>query len=232
LSEESSPESNYYNADHNLRNMSRKAFGIENESFAIIDSEVGLHNYHELEWAIVRRVIHATADFDFAGKEKITFYGDVFASAFEAIENGCYVVSDVEMVLSGINKRLAKELHLKPLCRISEDSVIKYSRANNLTRSQVAMDFSAAQIQNGIVVIGNAPTALFQVISMVRENKAKPALVIGIPVGFVSALESKKELSRTPVPSITNIGRKGGSAAACSIINALMLIYKTRLIQD
>ena len=82
------------------------------------------------------------------------------------------------------------------------------------------------------MIIGNAPTALFQVISMVREDKAKPALVIGIPVGFVSALEAKKELSRTPVPSITNIGRNGGSAAACSIINALMLIYKTRLIQD
>ena len=141
MSEESSPGPNYFNADHYLRNMSRKAFGIENESFAIIDSEVGVHNYHELEWAIVRRVIHATADFDFAGKEKITFYGDVFPSAFEAIKNGCYVVSDVEMVLSGINKRLAKELHLKPLCRISEDSVIKYSHANNLTRSQVAIDF-------------------------------------------------------------------------------------------
>jgi precorrin-8X/cobalt-precorrin-8 methylmutase len=94
------------------------------------------------------------------------------------------------------------------------------------------MDFSAAQIQKGIVVIGNAPTALFQIISMFRENRVKPALIIGIPVGFISALESKKELLRTPVPSITNIGRKGGSAAACSIINALMLIYKTKLRQD
>ena len=94
------------------------------------------------------------------------------------------------------------------------------------------MDFSAAQIQNGIVVIGNAPTALLHVISMFRENRVKPALVIGIPVGFISALESKKELLSTPVPSITNIGRKGGSAAASSIINALMLIYKTRLRQN
>jgi precorrin-8X/cobalt-precorrin-8 methylmutase len=92
------------------------------------------------------------------------------------------------------------------------------------------MDFSAPQIQNGIVVIGNAPTALFQVISMVREEKAKPALVIGIPVGFVSAPESKEELLRVAVPCITNIGRKGGSAAASAIINALMLIYKTRFI--
>ncbi len=232
MSEESSPRPNYYNADHDLRNMSTKAFGIENKSFAIIDSEVGVHTYSELEWAIVRRVIHATADFDFAGKEKITFHGAVFTSAFAAIENGCHLVSDVDMVLSGINKQLAKELDLKTLCRISDDSVAKYSRDNNLTRSQVAMDFSAAQIQNGIVVIGNAPTALFQIISMFRENRVKPALIIGIPVGFISALESKKELLRTPVPSITNIGRKGGSAAACSIINALMLIYKTRSRQD
>ena len=211
--------------------MSTKAFGIENESFATIDSEVGAHTYSELEWAIVRRVIHATADFDFAGKEKITFHGDVFTSTFAAIGNGCHVVSDVEMVLSGINKQSVKELNLKTLCRISEDSVIKNSRDNNLTRSQVAMEFSAAQIQDGIVIIGNAPTALFQVISMFREARVRPALVIGVPVGFISALESKRELLRIPVPSITNIGRKGGSAAACSIINALMLIYKTRLYQ-
>ncbi len=232
MSEESSTRPNYYNADQDLRKMSTKAFGIENESFAIIDNEVGTHTYNELEWAIVRRVIHATADLDFAGKEKITFNGDVFSSAFGAIENGCHVVCDVEMVLSGINKQLAVELNLKTLCRISEDSVKKYSRNNNLTRSQVAMDLSTSQIQNGIVVIGNAPTALFQVISMFRENRVKPALVIGIPVGFVSALESKKELLRTPVPSISNIGRKGGSSAASSIINALMLIYKTRMHQN
>ena len=231
MSEESSPRSNYYNADHDLRKMSTKAFGIENESFATIDSEVGAHTYSELEWAIVRRVIQATADFDFAGKEKITFHGDVFTSTFAAIGNGCHVVSDVEMVLSGINKQSVKELNLKTLCRISEDSVIKNSRDNNLTRSQVAMEFSAAQIQDGIVIIGNAPTALIQVISMFREGRVKPALVIGVPVGFISALESKRELLRIPVPSITNIGRKGGSAAACSIINALMLIYKTRLYQ-
>ena len=232
MSEESSPRSNYYNADHDLRKMSTKAFGIENESFATIDSEVGAHTYSELEWAIVRRVIHATADFDFAGKEKITFHGDVFTSTFAAIGNGCHVVSDVEMVLSGINKQSVKELNLKTLCRISEDSVIKNSRDNNLTRSQVAMEFSAAQIQDGIVIIGNAPTALFQVISMFREARVRPALVIGVPVGFISALESKRELLRIPVPSITNIGRKGGSAAACSIINALMLIYKTRMHQN
>ena len=232
MSEESSTRPNYYNADQDLRKMSTKAFGIENESFAIIDNEVGTHTYNELEWAIVRRVIHATADFDFAEKEKIIFNGDVFSSVFGAIKNGCYVVCDVEMVLSGINKQLALELNLKTLCRISEDSVKKYSRDNNLTRSQVAMDMSSSQIQNGIVVIGNAPTALFQVISMFREKRVKPALIIGIPVGFISALESKKELLRTPVPSISNIGRKGGSSAASSIINALMLIYKTRMHQN
>ena len=84
MSEESYPKPNYYNADHGLRKMSTKAFEIENESFAIIDSEVGVHTYDELEWAIVRRVIHATADFDFAGKEKITFHGDVFVSVFQS----------------------------------------------------------------------------------------------------------------------------------------------------
>ena len=166
------------------------------------------------------------------GKKKLPFMEPYSHQLLQRLKMVCHLVSDVDMVLSGINKQLAKELDLKTLCRISDDSVAKYSRDNNLTRSQVAMDFSAAQIQNGIVVIGNAPTALFQIISMFRENRVKPALIIGIPVGFISALESKKELLRTPVPSITNIGRKGGSAAACSIINALMLIYKTRLRQD
>lgn len=231
MDEESSPRASYYNADPNLRKMSNKAFGIENESFMIIDKEVGSHTYSDLEWAVVRRVIHATADFDFARKEKIVFHRDAFTSAFKAIESGCHVVSDVDMVFSGINKQLIKEFSLKPLCRISDISVINYSRENNMTRSRVAMEFSAAQIQNGIVVIGNAPTALLQVISMIREGRAKPSLLVGIPVGFVSALESKKELLHTHVPYITNVGRKGGSAAASSIINALMLVYKSKIQQ-
>lgn len=227
MKKESSRSYSFYNADSKLRKMSPKAFGIENESFMIIDREAGSHGYSDLEWAIVRRVIHATADFDFAGKERIVFSGDVFKSAFDAIEAGCHIIADVEMVLSGMNKQLAGQLDLKPLCRISDSSVIKYSHDNNMTRSQVAMEFSADQIQNGIVVIGNAPTALFQVISMIMGGRAKPALVIGIPVGFVSAVESKKQLLDAPVPSITNIGRKGGSPAASSIINALMLIYRS-----
>jgi precorrin-8X/cobalt-precorrin-8 methylmutase len=229
LSEESSPGARYYNAEPSLRKMSKKAFGIENESFMIIDKEMGSHSYTDLEWAVVRRVIHATADFDFAGKEKIVFHGDAFTSAFKAIESGCHVVSDVDMVLSGLNKQSVKELNLKPLCKISDISVIKYSQENNMTRSQIAMEFSAPQIQNGIVVIGNAPTALLQLISMIKEDRARPSLVVGIPVGFVSALESKKELLHTSVPSVTNIGRKGGSAAASSIMNALMLIHKTKI---
>lgn len=232
MNEETSPRSRYYNAGPGLRKMSNKAFGIENESFMIIDKEVGPHSYTDLEWAIVRRVIHATADFDFARKEKIVFHGDVFTAAFKAIQSGCHIISDVDMVFSGLNKQLVKELSLKPLCKISDISVSKYSRENNLTRSQVAMESSAAEIENGIVVIGNAPTALLQVILMIREDRARPSLVVGIPVGFVSALESKKELLHTCIPFITNIGRKGGSAAASSIMNALMLAYKSKIQQS
>ncbi|MEW6605807.1 MAG: precorrin-8X methylmutase, partial [Thermoproteota archaeon] len=206
------------------RAMSERAFDIEKRSFEIIDSEVGKHDYNELQWAIVRRVIHATADFDFAGKDKILFHEKAIDSVFDAIKKKCTIVTDVDMVLAAINRKSLADLELKTACYISDAGLAEESRKTGRTRSELAMRRATKDMDGGIVAIGNAPTALYEVISMVKEGVTKPALVVGIPVGFVSAPESKEELTKTDIPFITNIGRKGGSPAASSIINAILLL--------
>lgn len=209
--------------------MSNRAFDIEKKSLDIIDSEIGQHDYNELEWVIVRRVIHATADFDFARRERVVFHRNAITSAFKAIKNKCNIVTDVDMVLSAINKKLVTDLGLKVMCYISDKSLANEARKFNKTRSQMAMRRAANEMNGGIVAIGNAPTALYETINMIREGVTKPALVIGIPVGFVSATESKDELMKINIPFITNVGRKGGSPAASSILNAILLLCQSSM---
>lgn len=209
------------------RDMSEAALGIEENSMKIIESEIGIHGYTKAQWNIVRRVIHATADFDFAKPDKngIIFSTNAIENAFGAFKQIRHIVVDVDMVLSGINKKSVAKIGTNLICNISNKDVVEISKNQNKTRSTVAMRYSSKEIDGGIVVIGNAPTALYEVIKMVNEDAVRPSLVIGIPVGFVSASESKLELSKANVEFITNIGRKGGSPAASSIINALMLMY-------
>lgn len=215
----------------NSRDMSEAALGIEENSMKIIESEIGIHGYTKAQWNIVRRVIHATADFDFAKPDKngIIFSTNAIENAFGAFKQRRHIVVDVDMVLSGINKKSVAKIGTNLICNISNKDVVEISKNQNKTRSTVAMRYSSKEIDGGIVVIGNAPTALYEVIKMVNEDAARPSLVIGIPVGFVSASESKLELSKANVEFITNIGRKGGSPAASSIINALMLMYINNL---
>ncbi|MGA7140804.1 MAG: precorrin-8X methylmutase [Nitrososphaeraceae archaeon] len=208
-----------------LREMSEKSLGIEDQSMRIIDSEVGTHKYNYLEWSIVRRVIHATADFDFAKSNGIIFSLNAIESAFQAFQKKQNIVTDVEMVLSGINKRSLGRIGIKALCNLSNEQVIEQAKTSEKTRSALAMRYSLPAISDGIVAIGNAPTALYEIISMIREDLVMPALIIGIPVGFVSAVESKAELVNTKCEYITNLGRKGGTPAVSSIVNALMLLY-------
>ena len=220
--------SDHHRGTASSRAMSGRAFDIQKKSFEIIDSEIGSHNYNDLQWAIVRRVVHATADFDFAGKGKILFHEKAIESAFEAIRSRCTIVTDVDMVHAALNKKLLADLRLRAACYISDSGVAEESRKSGTTRSETAMRHAASEMNRSIVAIGNAPTALFEVIRMIKEGVTKPALVVGIPVGFVSALESKEKLANTDVPFITNIGRKGGSPAASSIINSILLLYQSR----
>lgn len=220
---------NQYSGTTAGRAMSQKAFDIEKRSFDIIESEVGNHQYNENEWVIVRRVIHATADFDFAGRGKIIFHKKAIESAFDALRERCTIVTDVDMVLAAISKKSIIDLGLKTVCYISNSMVAEQARMLGKTRSETAMRRAAKDMDGGILAIGNAPTALYEVINMVREGITKPALVVGIPVGFVSAAESKEELAKmNDLPFITNVGRKGGSSAVSSIINAIMLLYQSK----
>lgn len=220
---------NQYSGTAAGRAMSEKAFDIEKRSFEIIESEIGNHHYNEDEWVIVRRVIHATADFDFANKGKIVFHRKAIESAFDALRERCTIVTDVDMVLAAISKRSVTDLGLKTVCYISDSKVAEEASRLGRTRSETAMRRAARDMDGGIIAIGNAPTALYEVINMVRQGITKPALVVGIPVGFVSAAESKEELAKMDnLHFITNVGRKGGSSAVSSIINAIMLLYQSK----
>nr|AIF19589.1 precorrin-8X methylmutase (cobH, cbiC) [uncultured marine thaumarchaeote KM3_87_C05] len=206
--------------------QTRKGQSIEDKSMEIIEHEVGSHPYNDMEWPMVRRVIHATADFDFAGKNKIIFHKDAITSGISALKNGCSIITDVNGVIGGLNKQNPKDFGNNIICNISDSSLAERAKQENKTRAQMSMRVASFEMNGGIVVIGNAPTALLEVIKMIREGITKPALVIGIPVGFVSAAESKEELQTINVPFITNTGRKGGSSCTASIVNALFKLLR------
>ena len=206
--------------------QTRKGQSIEDESMEIIEHEVGSHPYNDMEWPIVRRVIHATADFDSAGKDKIIFHKDAITSGISALKNNCNIIVDVNGVIGGLNKQNPKDFGNNTICNISDSGLAERAKQENKTRAQMSMRVAASEMNGGIVAIGNAPTALLEVIKMIRERVTKPALVVGIPVGFVSAAESKEELQTVDVPFITNTGRKGGSSCAASIVNALFKLLR------
>ena len=206
--------------------QTRKGQSIEDESMEIIDSEIGSHPYSDMEWPIVRRIIHATADFDFAGKNKIVFHDDAITSGIDALKNGCSIITDVNGVIGGLNKQNPKDFGNNIICNISDLGLAERAKRENKTRAQMSMRVAALEMDGGIVVIGNAPTALLEVIKMIREGITLPALVVGIPVGFVSAAESEEDLQTVDVPFITNIGRKGGSSCAASVVTALYKLLR------
>ncbi|MDE1829921.1 MAG: precorrin-8X methylmutase [Thaumarchaeota archaeon] len=209
--------------------ITQKGQSIEDKSMEIIESEIGTHPYSQDEWTIVKRVIHSTADFEFARSNKIIFHNQAIESGTNALKEGCNIVVDVNGVVGLLNKDNLAKFGNKALCSISDPNVVEEAKKLNKTRAQTAMRLGAKEIEGGIVAIGNAPTALQEVIQMIKEGVAKPALVIGIPVGFVCAAESKEELAATEIPFITNVGRKGGSPCASAILNALYIILKQRL---
>ena len=206
--------------------QTRKGQSIEDESMQIIENEIGPHSYNEQEWPIVRRVIHSTADFDFARDNKIIFHKDAIKNGLKALKNGSSIVVDVNGIIGLLNKQNPKDFGNNVICNISEPSIMEAAKEAGKTRAQMSMRIAKEDMNGGIVVVGNAPTALLEVMEMIREGITKPALVIGIPVGFVSAVESKDELSRMDIPFITNQGRKGGSPCAAAIVNALYKLLR------
>jgi precorrin-8X/cobalt-precorrin-8 methylmutase len=194
---------------------------IEQDSFNIIKGEMTV-KFTALEMPIVQRVIHATGDFDF--ERIIRFHPEAIKRGCDALKNGLDIFVDVKMVEAGINKILLDGLGGKIHCHISDEDVAIRAKRDGLTRAEASVDKVIAQSGDriGIVAIGNAPTALLRVMELIDNGSFSPALVIGVPVGFVSALESKELLNSKKYPFITCLGRKGGSPIAVSIINALM----------
>ena len=211
--------------------QTKKGQSIEDASMQMIEDEIGNHQYNEKEWSIVRRIIHSTADFDFADKNKLIFHKDAIESGMNALKNGCSIVVDVNGVIGGFNKQNPKDFGNKIICNISKPEIMELAKKEGKTRSQVSMREAISDIDGGVVVIGNAPTALIEVIKMVNEGIVKPALIVGIPVGFICAAESKEELSKLEgAPFITNLGRKGGSSSASAIINAIFKLIRAESI--
>lgn len=198
---------------------------IEHDSFAIVDSEVGGHDYGADEWQVVRRMIHATADFEFNGLTK--FHPDAVKKGIQAILNGAPIVADVEMICVGLSKPRLNHFGVNTHHFIADDDVITQAKAENTTRAVQAMRKAQnKKLLNGaIIAVGNAPTALLEVVRMINEEGLVPSLIVGMPVGFVSAAESKQILSDIKtIPWITIEGRKGGSTLVVSAIHALLAV--------
>lgn len=198
---------------------------IEHDSFAIVDREAGAHEYSEAQWQIVRRMIHATADFEFNGLTR--FHPDAVEAGLNAIRRGAPIVADVEMICVGLSQPRLQHFGVGTHHFIADEDVIEQARAENTTRAVQAMRKAqrAGLLDGGIAAIGNAPTALLEVIRMVREEGLRPALIIGMPVGFVSAEESKQALSELDeVPWMITRGRKGGSTLVVAAIHALLAL--------
>jgi len=199
---------------------------IEAESFRIIDLEAGPHQWSPSEWTIVRRAVHTTADFEYV--RTMSMSADAVPAGVKSILNSRGIVTDTTMALSGISKPRLEEFSIPASCFVGDPAVAAEAEAKGITRSIVAMRKGAADPKNGIFVIGNAPTALFELLRQVCEDGVRPGLIVGLPVGFVGAAESKEELitvaSEYGIPFITNRGRKGGSNVAAAVINALLIM--------
>jgi precorrin-8X/cobalt-precorrin-8 methylmutase len=204
-----------------------KPHEIEAKSFAIIDAEAGPHNFAPDEWKIVRRMIHTTADFEYMQMVRIS--NNAVAAGIKAIRNGCTVITDTNMAKTGIRKDLLAGFGSRCECLMADPRVAEQATERGVTRARVAVEKAAHVMENGIYVVGNAPTALLHLLDMINNKAANPALVVGLPVGFVNAAESKAALVETKIPYISNVGRKGGSNVAASVINALALIAKDKV---
>ncbi|AKS37576.1 precorrin-8X methylmutase [Anoxybacillus gonensis] len=195
---------------------------IEQKSFQIIDEEIGEHSFTSEQYAVVQRIIHASADFELG--KSLLFHPRAIEAGVSAIRAGKKVVADVQMVQVGINKARLEKYGGSVHVYISDNDVMKEAKRLNTTRAIVAMRKAVKEADGGIFAIGNAPTALLELIRLVKEGEARPGLIIGLPVGFVSAAESKEELAKLDVPFITNVGRKGGSTVTVAALNALSIL--------
>ena len=197
-----------------------KPMDIEKRSFAIITELLGdtvLDPENEL---VIKRVIHTSADFDYV--QNLVFSEHAVQKGIEALKNGCDIVTDTQMARSGINKTILSKLGGEVHCFMSDPDVAAEAKARGITRAIVSMERAAKLPKPCIFAIGNAPTALISLHEQIQAGKLNPALIIGVPVGFVNVVESKELIIGSEVPHIVARGRKGGSNVAAAICNAML----------
>lgn len=193
---------------------------IEQKSMETITKELNGRTWPEPEFSVIKRCIHTSADFDYA--DNLCFSPNACAIGIEALKNGADIVTDTKMAAAGINKNKLGSFGGEVHCYISDPEVVEEAKARGCTRSTVCMERGAKLGKPVIFVIGNAPTALIELNRLIKEEGLKPALIVGVPVGFVNVVESKELIMEAGVPYIVARGRKGGSNIGAAIINALM----------
>ncbi|MHC1741609.1 MAG: precorrin-8X methylmutase [Syntrophobacteraceae bacterium] len=198
---------------------------IEQESFRIIDAEMEGHAFPPDQWQITRRVIHTTGDFDYASW--IRFHPRAVASAISALHTGCAIFTDTRMIQVGLSPWRLSWFGNRVETPAADPESQVWAEQLGVTRSVAAFRHSAPRFDGAIIAVGNAPTALLETLRVVKENGVVPACVIGVPVGFVQAAESKESLwCEADLASITVLGRKGGSSVAVAILHALLELAK------
>lgn len=198
---------------------------IEKRSFEIIGEEMGEHSFSERELKIIKRVIHTTADFEY--KDLVHIRDGAIDDALKLLKSGTTIYTDTNMALAGINKKALKKLNCSVVCYVDREDVAVIAKERGITRSMASIEKA---VQDGVkfFIFGNAPTALFRLKELILEGKADAGFIIGAPIGFVGAAESKVEIEKLDVPMITVRGRKGGSTVAAAIVNALMYMLVER----
>lgn len=193
---------------------------IEKTSFEIITSEMKEDNFDEKTGLVVKRVIHTTADFEYA--DLLEFHGNPIETGIQALKDGSSIYADTSMIMSGVNKRVLSSLGGQVCNFVHDEDVVKEAKERKITRSMVSMEKACLDDRFKIFAIGNAPTALYKLKEQIKEGKVNPKLIIGVPVGFVGAAESKEIIRDLGIPYIIVRGRKGGSTVAVAIINAML----------
>ena len=197
-----------------------KPMDIEKRSFEIITELLGDTPMDPENAPVIKRVIHTSADFDYVNN--LVFSENAVKIGLEALKSGCHIVTDTQMAKAGINKKALEKLGGQVHCFMSDEDVAAEARQRGVTRAAVSMERAAALEKKCIFAIGNAPTALIALKELMDAGKLRPALIIGVPVGFVNVIESKELILASSVPHIVARGRKGGSNVAAAICNALL----------
>ena len=197
-----------------------KPMDIEKCSFEIITRELGDRLLDPENELVIKRVIHTTADFDYA--DSLHFSEHAVRRGVEALRAGCDIVTDTQMARSGINKTILSRLGGQAHCFMSDADVAEEARERGCTRAAVCMERAAALHENPVIAVGNAPTALIRLYELIQAGEIRPVLIVGAPVGFVNVVEAKELIMTAGVPFIVPRGRKGGSNIVAAICNALL----------